>query len=250
MGKMKRDEYLQSLDKSILDFLPGGVISLNGIKALPRRHTNDFYILFTPREKMLNPHLTMNDDEVFVDVGANVVSYSLMIARKYGNRGVTVIAIEAHPENYSALCKNIELNGFTCIKAINMAVSDHEGSVTMYEYLDFGRHSRYETFSIDNNAGYVKSAGNLQVPSNTLDNILGDFGRIDLVKMDIEGAEVLALKGARNTLRRLRKIIVEIHNFNFQKVMQILESYDFKLEVIDVKWGEYKIHGFIVGSKC
>ena len=51
------------------------------------------------------------------------------------------------------------------------------------------------------------------------------------MKIDIEGAEVLALKGATNTLKHLRKIIVEIHGDNFEKVNEILERSNFNLEV-------------------
>jgi hypothetical protein len=70
------------------------------------------------------------------------------------------------------------------------------------------------------------------------------------MKIDIEGAEVLALKAATNTLKGLRKIIVEIHEYNFDKVKQILELYNFKLEIIGEDWGEKKMfHGYIIGSK-
>jgi tRNA G26 N,N-dimethylase Trm1 len=133
MGKNKRNEYLWNRGISIIDFLPERPYSINGIKVIPRKGTQDFYMLYIPREENVKPHLIMYENETFVDVGANVGSYSLRIANDYRNKGVRVIAIEAHPENYRALCRNIEINGFKNVKAINKAVSDHKGIVTMYE---------------------------------------------------------------------------------------------------------------------
>ena len=52
-----------------------------------------------------------------------------------------------------------------------------------------------------------------------------------MVKIDIEGAEVLALRGATNLLRMARKIIVEIHGGKLEPVKEILESFDFKLDI-------------------
>src|SRR5919202_32691 len=154
MGKKKRDEYLLNRGISTISFLPERPYSINGIKAIPRKGTQDYYMLYIPREEDVKPHLIMYENETFVDVGANVGSYSLKIANDYKNKGVKVIAIEAHPGNYKALCRNIE------------------------------------------------------------------------------GAEVLALKGATNTLKQLRKIIIEVHGDNCDKVKQILEKYAFKLEII------------------
>jgi FkbM family methyltransferase len=254
MGKRKRNEYLQkNRADPIVDFLPERPYSVNGIKAIPRRYTNDFYMLFTPREEALRPHLIMYENETFVDVGANVGTYSLNIANAYRGKGVNVIAIEAHPENYKALCKNIKLNNFKCVKTVNKAVSDNKGIVAMYEYLGYGYSARFEACTISNVINRKTSDGNssLQVQSDTLDNILEGV-KVDLMKIDIEGAEVLALKGATKTLKQLRKIIVEIHQYNFEKVRQILESYNFKLELI----GECvtvdnvtQMVGYVIGSK-
>jgi hypothetical protein len=115
----------------------------------------------------------------------------------------------------------------------------------MYEYLTCGFRARFESYTINNILDEKASDRNssFQVRSDTLDNIL-DGLKVDVMKIDIEGAEVLALKGAANTLRQLRKIIVETHEYNLEKVGQILESYNFELEFIGKDWVRY-----IIGSK-
>ena len=265
MGKKKRDKYLREKDIRITDFLPEIPYVINGIRAVPRKFTNDFDMLSWPREEIISPHLIMKDNETFVDVGANVGKYTLTIARDYKDSSVNIIAIEAQPENYKALCRNIEVNKNNFknnIKAINKAVSDHKGNVTMYEYLEYGYRTRFETFTIiDRVEGISREetvASNrgvaIKVEADTLDNILAEITppltKVDVMKIDIEGAEVMALKGATNTLKQLRKIIVEIHNYNFEDVRQILEKYNFKLEIIKENWGEKgEIHGYIIGHK-
>jgi FkbM family methyltransferase len=57
----------------------------------------------------------------------------------------------------------------------------------------------------------------LQLECDTLDNIL-DTEKVDVIKMDIEGAEALALKAATKTMENIRKIVVETHGDTFEKV--------------------------------
>jgi FkbM family methyltransferase len=249
MGKRKRENFLRRRGLSEIDFLPERVYSINKINALPRKGSDDFYMFYIPREKELLPHLIMRSGETFVDVGANVGYYSLKIAKEYSTKGVTILAIEAHPGNYKALCKNIELNNFRCITTVNKAVSDHKGIVTMYERIDTRNRVRSEFYSLSN--GYIHEsntvrpdAGSLEIECDTLDNILGEQ-KIDVMKIDIEGAEVSALKGATHILKKLRKIIVEVHGANFDKVMQILnDTNNFRCETI-----ETNLMNYIVGSK-
>jgi hypothetical protein len=123
----------------------------------------------------------------------------------------------------------------------------------MYEYIDLGYRTRFETYTIQHTAIDTKSLDEnsaLQVECDTLDSILAN-NKVDVMKIDIEGAEVLALKGATNTLKKLRKIIVEIHEYNFEKAKDILETHNFKLETMG-KWIDWKgkqaFHGHIIGS--
>jgi FkbM family methyltransferase len=236
MGKSKRDEYLRSRRISIIDFLPEKCYSINGLKVIPRKGTYDFYMFYTPRELDVTPHLIFYENETFVDVGANVGSYSLRIAKDYNEKGVNVIAIEAHPDNHKALCRNIECNQLKNIKAINKAVSNCKGFVKMYERFHYGTrsgtdlYSIYDSFMDDHNI-FRTDGGVIEVECDALDNILADNKKIDVMKIDIEGAEILALEGATNTLKQLRKIIVEVHGGNLEGVKRILESHSFNIQI-------------------
>jgi FkbM family methyltransferase len=249
MGKKKRDELLRASGLSEIDFLPERPYCINGINALPRKGTDDFYMFYIPRERELLPHLKMHRGETFVDVGANVGYYSLRIAKDYSSKGVTIIAIEAHPGNYKALSKNIELNDFKCITAIKKAVSDHKGMVTLYDRVDTRNRIRSEMYSLSNSFFHDSNVarlgrGSIRIECDTLDNILGER-RTDVMKIDIEGAEVSALEGATHILKKLRKIIVEVHGTNYDKVMQILdETHNFRCETIETRLMKY-----IIGSK-
>jgi FkbM family methyltransferase len=269
LGKQKRNKYLKEKMIVITDFLPERTYSINGFKVILRKGSNDFSMFCLPREEEIVNYLKINDNETFVDVGANVGAYSLKIASDYKSKGIKVIAIEAHPANYKALCKNIDINKFTNIHAINKAVSDHKGIVTMYERKNLKRiipewYTIHETFSPGVDLAVVNEEGNtlpqnqkgsghqldkrysIEVESDTLDAILDNY-KVDFIKIDIEGAEVEALKGATNTLDRLRKIIVEIHENNFDKVKHILEDHNFEIEIITNKIK--KSEGFVVGTK-
>jgi FkbM family methyltransferase len=248
--KKRLDEYLRKKNKSFLDFIPESfysekICSMNGIKAIPRRNTDDFYVMFKGerREKRIVPLLKLNENEVFVDVGANVGFYTLRVAHSHKDKGVKVIPIEAHPETYEALCRNIQCNSEiknNIVKVVNKAVSDNRGFVTMYDQYEEKnnrQHSRYSSIHervVTTPTFKVRvHPSTFRVESDTLDNILAEEN-VDVMKMDIEGAEIHALEGATQTLGRLRQIIVEVHGDNMDKVKGILEESDFKLEILDV----------------
>jgi FkbM family methyltransferase len=240
MGKDKRDRFLAQNRASEFDFLPERAYILrDGIKAIPRPRSRDFQMLLITREQEVKRHLAMKENETFLDVGANVGSYSLTIANEYKDKGIKVIAIEAHPENFKALRRNIECNKFeNIIIAINKAISDYKGSINLYERSHDGTRVDSEMYSIcsDQRIGAYNilhpDGRSLQVECDTLDNVL-DTEEVDVIKMDVEGAEVLALKAAPKTLGRIRKIVVEIHGDNSEEVGRLLRTHGFSLETIN-----------------
>jgi FkbM family methyltransferase len=221
-----------------------GFYSQNGLKAYIREGTDDFHLLFTPREEKIQPHLQMNKGETFVDVGANVGYYSLKTAIENMGNGIKVVAIEAHPETYSALLKNIKCNDLDSdrhtIIAVNKAVADKKQDAIMYE-----RHTEDGRKMAGNSSICITfdKKNSILVQCDTLDNILADY-KVNVLKMDIEGAEVVALMGASRVLRELRKIVVEVHGDNLVAVLSILREKGFEITTIP-----YELNVYVIGTR-
>jgi FkbM family methyltransferase len=135
----------------------------------------------------------------FVDIGANVGFHTAVGAAAVGSGG-TVVAIEPNPDNARLLAHTIRRNGLDQVRLLPLALSDHVG------------HATFRT-AIGSNGGFVGRSGHDAfdehcsiVPTVTLDSLT--LGTIDVVKMDVEGAEPLVICGGRGTLASTRPILV------------------------------------------
>jgi FkbM family methyltransferase len=179
-------------------------------------------------------HLRPGD--VVVDVGANYGLHTLLAARCVGETG-KVYAFEPIPANCSLLEHHGRLNA--CeerILLIRQAASDtSEGTIELY--------GAAQGLAFSASLGQKDSIQpSLTVPVTTLDACLaGRAGAIRLIKIDVEGAEGLVLRGAREILVRDRPIlIVEVHSFALPKFgssaaafRREVESFGYREEVID-----------------
>ena len=105
LGKKRRKEFFERNKIRISYFFPnnGLILEKNGIKAHARKNNDDYDLLFVPRELELVPHLSLNYEECFIDVGANVGYYTLKISREFPQN--KIISIEAHPNTFKELSK-------------------------------------------------------------------------------------------------------------------------------------------------
>jgi FkbM family methyltransferase len=141
---------------------------------------------------------------VFVDVGANKGDFTLLAASLVGGTG-RVYAIEPEPENCRWLARSIEENGFANVQLVQAAASDTAGEATLY----LGPRSGWHTLLSGRQPGDL---GAVQVATIPLDELLGDTSRLDLVKIDVEGAENSVIAGATQVLRRFRPtILIDTH---------------------------------------
>lgn len=135
-----------------------------------------------------------------IDIGANLGYFTVIAARRVGPQGL-VLCYEPDPHNFSLLEKNIAANGFTNVKPFTLALSDKSGTRELF----FGDNQTTLSFSDKKGEGRFES-----VATDTLDNSLKALGspKVDMIKMDIEGAEPIALDGMLGTIARNPDIIV------------------------------------------
>lgn len=166
-------------------------------------------------------------EDSFLDIGANVGVYTLLAASKI--RSGYIYSFEALSKNYTRLQENLQINQFEQVKTYELAVSNQTGSVALN--LAEGDSKPFITSTITNNT--------IAVSTDTLDNLLQNqpIANLTLAKMDIEGAELLALKGAVSLLKKqcpqvwILEINDSVNNFGHQKqdLVNFLNSYGYNL---------------------
>ena len=169
-------------------------------------------------------YLKPQKGENFLDVGAHVGKHALQVAKIVGNRG-SVVAIEPDPTNYAALKRNMEMNRTQNVIAVNVAAWHCNTKLK----LSFDRSSQGSSVKFDFGLGSV------EVEARALDGVLLEIGidKIDLVKINVEGAELETLKGLRDTLRDSRpKVIVEVWHGNVEKVKTFLSEIGYVMRTI------------------
>lgn len=140
----------------------------------------------------------------FVDVGANIGLHTIRAARAVGPQGL-VRAFEPNPNNVELLHLTMAANGYHHVTIRPVAVSDGPGELPL--------HARRGQSNATVEQGVVRWDSDVQVTVAcvALDDELADLDRLDLLKIDIEGAEPLAFTGMAETLKRHKPhILMEV----------------------------------------
>ena len=140
--------------------------------------------------------------DIVIDIGAHIGSFAIECAL----RGAKVIAFEPDTDNFNLLVKNIEANKLCGrIIPVNKAVSDSSGTVMIYkDNVNYGSHS------IDKK--YVDHISNdkIEVTAVAINDVLKDYKKIAMLKLDCEGAEYDIINAA--SLLNVDKIVMELHD--------------------------------------
>lgn len=150
--------------------------------------------------------------EIFWDVGANLGYFTLLAAARLNHTG-QVAAFEPSPRTFAVLRANVALNPFANIRLVNLAATDREGEALLYT----------APGSADGRANLFR-AGADQTESERVRTVTLDGWREhqglpvpDIIKLDVEGAELAALIGARQTLSQGEPLLlVEMKEAIFQ----------------------------------
>ena len=141
--------------------------------------------------------------DVFVDGGAHIGVFTLLAAAIVGESG-RVVSCEPVPENLELLKANLELNRFAWVDAHMVALGERTGTADLFS---FGEGSALSSYAPATRAG----ARRVVVEVRTLDDLTIGFGsRVRLVKLDVEGAEVLAMRGGSRLLQAKPDFLLEL----------------------------------------
>lgn len=159
-----------------------------------------------------------------LDLGANFGQMTVAFARLVGDAG-TVIAVEAEEFVFSVLQKNVEANGLSNVTTVCAAAYDEDGRTVVYPVPDFKRFGTFGSYGVDPNAKTGRTVRTITVDA------LGIGQPISFMKVDLQGSDLLALRGARDTIRRNRMPIIFEYEEQFQDAFRT--SFEEYLEFID-----------------
>ncbi len=189
--------------------------SADGGKWTPRATTPGFSLYVNPDDAAVGgpigdtgsyePHVTavfeghLRPGLNVIDIGANIGWFTMLAASRVGPGG-HVLAVEPNPLNARMLEASRQLNGFGHVSLLPVAAGLRHGAVALHR-----TYSNGSTTPLDR----VDVLDAEIVPMIRLDDVVGDERRpVGLVKVDVEGAEALALGGLEATLRRDRPVVM------------------------------------------
>lgn len=162
---------------------------------------------YEAQETLLLPAL-LQEGDTCVDVGAHWGYFSLIAAARVGASG-RVIAVEADPRVFATLRRTLSLNPGLDVEALQVAAAAERGTLVLNGYDERG-----DNWGISSLATSQGGAA-FEVRAEPLDDLLERSGvnEVGLLKMDIEGGEVLALRGCERLLQeqRIRSLLLELH---------------------------------------
>lgn len=202
-----------------------------------RKNSDDYYILRPLYEYEHLKYFRPEMGDVVFDVGAHVGKYTCYAGKLVG-KGGEVISIEANPLNFSALQENIKLNALENVKAYNLAAADFNGIVELNFSKDFGGSS------------IIKKRGTrcVKVPAMRLDHLMEseNIEGIDWMKIDVEGAELLVLKGLGKRIKDVKRILAEVSHENKDAFETFMRKNNFEFKIIST----HTYHNYYFAERC
>jgi FkbM family methyltransferase len=179
-----------------------------------------------------------------VDAGANWGYFSLLGAAQVGPAG-RVIALEPDPRQFARLRANVALNGLTNVTALAVAAGAREGIATLIGYAE-GADNR----GVSRVAEIGAAGAHYEVRCATIDALTASCRRVDVVKIDVEGAEPDVLNGMHTGMgeRRYAAIVLELHpgllrggGIDPAACVEVLASHGYRGWTIDLSAHAYRM---------
>jgi methyltransferase, FkbM family len=170
-----------------------------------------------------------------IDAGAHIGYYALMAAHRLRQVGAgLVFAFEPHPINFADLQRNQQLNNMSNLILIQKAAADQTTQMKLFSSPLSGAHSLRQ-FPFHSNS--------YEVESITLDDFMVHYStiKIGLLKIDVQGAELLTLRGAQQLLERDRPLVIyeefeegyRLFNYTTTELRRFMNEIEYDLYQVD-----------------
>lgn len=171
---------------------------------------------------------------VVIDAGAYKGIYTEICSQLVENEG-EIISIEPNPSSSEYLRKKFKSQNQSNIKIVEAALGDQDGYITFYSSKDFSSTSSIDKNHVIKFSTYFKST---RVRQCTLDTLIEEdqIRQVDIVKLDVEGAEFKALLGAKKCLNNgvIKRLVIEVHEdvVSTKQIKDLLSRYPYHLSVV------------------
>lgn len=166
---------------------------------------------------------------ICIDVGANIGVHAIRMAKLVGPSG-HVVAIEADPSLAERLERNLELNAIANARIVTAAAAEHSGDSFMLFRPSSDHPNRGMASLVDK--GYP-GGDSIRVESMAIDEL--SLPRVDLIKIDVEGAEEGVLRGATRTISKHRPVLIVEATTNAgarAELMACLDEYSYDVNAL------------------
>jgi FkbM family methyltransferase len=201
--------------------------------------------LFNPAwEPSVTKRVKRLEGQIFVDCGANLGYYSFIAARRFR----VVYAMEPEPNNIVQLKRGIDRAGFKNIHVVEAAIADNEGYTLLSHSALPNPHPGHWTIEKEyvftptrHKRVQIPTNQSITVPVHTLPNVLPNE-IIDVVKVDVEGAEWRILKGAESIMPRIRTWIIELHDLTRKReLVEYMSNHGYECDWLDEHHGLFSL---------
>jgi FkbM family methyltransferase len=185
---------------------------------------------------------TLRPGQVFVDVGANVGYFTLLGGQLVGPQG-RVVAVEAHPGLEELLRRNVIMNGlYGYVTTWHRAAWSSSTSLQLHQRLNFSGASSVGAIGTEALDRLGDTEEMVEVQAVPIDDLLEGLPPIDVLKMDIEGAELQAFTGLARTMRASQDIAVmfewapalmEAVGDKAEALVDLLEGHGFRFRLLE-----------------
>jgi FkbM family methyltransferase len=185
----------------------------------------DFFVFSDVWERELKKVFQWKKGMKFLDIGAHIGRYTVRAGLNIGKEG-KIVAIEPNTDNFKLLVENLRLNSLQNCIPLNIAAYSSDTQLSLYMGGDSAKNS------VKEDSG--KSCCTVQ--ARALDQVLAEVGvdEVNLIKIDVEGAEYDVLKGLVNTLRKgSPMVVVEVLEHDTDRIIQYMHNLNYSESLLN-----------------